>query len=50
MDLMYISNPSLIEDIRIIFMTLKILFLKESTEGVAEGQITAGESKESDRP
>lgn len=41
MDLMYIVNPSLVEDFRIIFATIKILFLPESTEGIAEGQTTA---------
>ena len=41
MDLMYIAKPSLLEDIRIIFATVKILFMPESTEGVAEGQTTA---------
>lgn len=41
MDLMYIANPSLLEDMRIIFATVQILFQKESTEGVAKGQITA---------
>ena len=41
MDLMYIANPSLIEDLRIIFATVQILFLKESTEGVQAGQTTA---------
>lgn len=41
MDLMYIANPSLIEDIKICFATIKILFMKDSTEGVAEGQTTA---------
>ena len=41
MDLMYISNPSLVQDISIILATIKILFLPESTEGVAEGQTTA---------
>ena len=34
MDLMYIANPSFWEDLRIIFATIKILFLPESTEGV----------------
>lgn len=33
MDLMYIANPSFIEDLRIIFATVKILFTPESTEG-----------------
>ena len=41
MDLMYIANPSFVEDIRICFATFKILFAPESTEGVAEGQKTA---------
>ena len=41
MDLMYISEPSLFEDFKIMFATVKILFMKESTEGVAEGQVTA---------
>ncbi len=41
MDLMYISKPSLAEDFKICLATIKILFMKESTEGVEEGQITA---------
>ena len=41
MDLMYIAHPSFMEDLRIIFATIKILFVPESTEGVAEGQTTA---------
>jgi len=41
MDLMYISKPGVMEDLRIIFATIKILFLPESTEGVAEGKTTA---------
>ena len=35
-DLIYIEQYSLILDVRIMFMTFKILFMKESTEGVAE--------------
>lgn len=34
MDLMYIAHPSLAEDVKIMFATVKILFMKESTEGV----------------
>ena len=41
MDLMYIAQPSLAEDVKICLATVKILFMKESTEGVAEGQTTA---------
>ncbi len=45
MDLMYIANPSLMEDLRIILATVKILFVPESTEGVAEGSTTAMEHR-----
>lgn len=41
MDLMYISHPSILEDMRIMFATVKILFMPESTEGISEGQTTA---------
>lgn len=41
MDLMYIANPSILEDLKIMFATVKILFIPESTEGVAEGKTTA---------
>lgn len=43
MDLMYISNPSILDDLKIMFATVKILFMPESTEGVGEGQISAME-------
>ena len=43
MDLMYIANASLAQDISIIFATIKILFQKESTEGIEKDQITAME-------
>ena len=41
MDLMYILRPSVKEDLRILLATVKILFMAESTEGVAEGQTNA---------
>lgn len=41
MDLMYISNPSLLEDLKICFSTVKILIMAESTEGVEVGATTA---------
>lgn len=41
MDLMYISNSGIWEDLSIMFATIKVLFMKESTEGVKEGQTTA---------
>ena len=36
LDLMYIQNYSLLLDLRLIFMTIKIMFMKESTEGFEE--------------
>ena len=41
MDLLYILHPSIVEDIRIMFATVKILFIPESTEGVEEGKTNA---------
>ena len=41
MDLLYINKMSVAEDLRLIFATIKILFMPESTEGVSEGQTTA---------
>lgn len=43
MDLMYIANPSIIEDWKILFATVKILFEAESTEGIEHGQTTAAQ-------
>lgn len=43
MDLMYISHPSILQDLAIMFSTVKILFMKDSTEGIAEGQTTAAQ-------
>ena len=41
MDLMSRAHPSIVEDFKIMFATVKILFMPESTEGVSEGQTTA---------
>jgi lipopolysaccharide/colanic/teichoic acid biosynthesis glycosyltransferase len=41
MDLLYIKNMSLFEDIKLMFATIRILFLKDSTSGVEAGQVTA---------
>lgn len=46
LDLSYISHPGILEDLRIMFATVKILFMSESTEGVEEGQMTAMENVE----
>ena len=41
MDLIYIANQSVVQDVKLMLATVKILFMKESTEGVAEGAATA---------
>ena len=41
LDLMYIANAGVPLDLKIIFATIKILFLPESTEGIKEGRINA---------
>lgn len=46
MDIMYIQSYSLLLDIKLIIMTVKILFMPESTEGIEEGQKTAKSIKE----
>ncbi len=38
MDLMYLAKPSIAQDLEIMMATVKILFMPESTEGIAEGQ------------
>ena len=45
MDLMYVNKMSVTEDLRLIFATLRILFISDSTEGIAEGATTAMESE-----
>ena len=41
MDLMYMNKMSLLTDIQLIFSTIKIVFMKESTAGIQAGKITA---------
>ncbi|MBQ1257330.1 MAG: sugar transferase, partial [Clostridia bacterium] len=41
MDLLYINNMTIVRDIHLMFATVKILFIKESTQGVDEKQTTA---------
>ena len=41
LDLHYIQNYSLMLDVKLMIQTVKILFMKESTEGIAAGQTTA---------
>ena len=48
MDLQYIGSMGLVTDMKIIFATIKVLFVPESTEGVAQGQTTAQKEPGSD--
>ncbi|NCB92668.1 MAG: sugar transferase [Clostridia bacterium] len=41
LDLMYIENYSLISDLKLLIVTFKIMFMKESTEGVEADQVLA---------
>ena len=45
LDLIYIENYSLMMDIKLILMTLRVMLKKESTEGFAAGQQKAVETK-----
>jgi len=46
MDLLYIGKQGLLTDLKIILMTIKIIFMKDSTEGVEAGQLTAEQLKD----
>lgn len=48
MDLMYIANPSVAQDLAIMFATVKILFMPESTEGVSQDNTTEMDIENSD--
>lgn len=52
LDLMYIENYSVLLDIKLILMTIKIMFMKESTEGFtaekSEAMQNAGQEKKQD--
>lgn len=41
LDMMYVENCSLLMDLKLILLTLKVIFMKESTEGLEEGKTTA---------
>ena len=43
MDLMYIAKQSIATDFTIILSTIKVIFMPESTEGIGEGEVDAGE-------
>ena len=42
MDMIYISNPRILEDIRLILTTVRVLFMKESTEGFEQQTVGSG--------
>ena len=46
MDLEYIAKQSVWEDIKLMLLTFKILFMPDSTEGVEAGQVTAERTSE----
>ena len=41
MDLMYIAHQGILEDLKLMLATVKVLFIPESTEGITEGETTA---------
>ena len=45
LDMIYVENCSLLLDMKLLLLTLKVIFMKESTEGLGEGQITASNKK-----
>jgi exopolysaccharide biosynthesis polyprenyl glycosylphosphotransferase len=49
-DLIYINNYSILKDILIMLQTIKILFMKESTEGVVSKEIVLSRRKEETQP
>ena len=47
-DLMYIEKFSIWLDLKLIIMTIKIVIMKESTEGLEEGKATANSNENED--
>lgn len=50
LDLLYTENHSVLMDFRMLFMTVKILFMPESTEGIADGAFLPGGDSYTDSP
>lgn len=49
LDLTYIQNYSVFLDLKLMLLTLKIVFTPEATEGVSEGQVTAEKPQEEEQ-
>ncbi len=49
LDLSYIENYSVMQDIKLLMLTFKILFQKENTEGVEAWQVTAATKEEKEK-
>ena len=47
-DLLYINHMSVFTDLKLIFATIAVLFMSDSTEGIKEGSVTAMSSEESE--
>ncbi len=47
LDLMYVQNYSILLDLKLIMMTIKIIFMKDSTDGFDEKQISEIQSRDS---
>lgn len=45
LDMIYVENCSLLMDMKLLLLTLKVIFMKESTEGLEEGKTTASNKK-----
>lgn len=41
LDMIYVEKGAILMDLKLIFLTLKVIFLKEATEGLEEGETTA---------
>lgn len=46
LDLLYIEKASILQDLQLLFYTLKILFIKESTEGVSRTEYTDAKNRD----
>ncbi|MDL2234247.1 sugar transferase [Ruminococcaceae bacterium OttesenSCG-928-L11] len=50
LDLLYTENYSILLDFQMLFMTVKILFMPESTEGIKDGTLLPGETPDKETP